>query len=166
MTEGTSAPTGPDLSAGLDLSLLADNAMVLGHIGPEAVLLVRRGEEIFAIGASCSHYHGPLNEGLVVGDTVRCPWHHACFSLPTGAKLRAPALDPIPCWRVERQGNLVYVREKREPAAVAGPHRASGAAGSIVILGGGAAGNSAAETLRREGYAGRIVMLSADASVP
>jgi apoptosis-inducing factor 3 len=166
MTEGTSAPSGPDLSGGLDFSQLADGAMVLGHIGPEAVLLVRRGEEVFAIGASCSHYHGPLNEGLVVGDTVRCPWHHACFSLRTGEMLRAPALDPVPCWRVERQGNLVYVREKQEPAAVAAPRPAASAAGSIVILGGGAAGNSAAETLRREGYTGRIVMLSADASVP
>jgi apoptosis-inducing factor 3 len=165
MTEETSAPTGPDLSGGIDLGQLAENATVLGHVGSEAVLLVRRGEEIFAVGNSCSHYHGPLNEGLVVGDTVRCPWHHACFSLRTGERLRAPALDPIPCWRVERQGNLVYVREKREPA-VAAPRPAAGAAGSIVILGGGAAGNSTAETLRREGFAGHIVMLSADASVP
>jgi NADPH-dependent 2,4-dienoyl-CoA reductase/sulfur reductase-like enzyme/nitrite reductase/ring-hydroxylating ferredoxin subunit len=166
MTEGTSAPSGPDLSSGLDLAQLADDAMVLGHVGPEAVLLVRRGEEIFAVGNSCSHYHGPLNEGLVVGDTVRCPWHHACFSLRTGEKLRAPALDPVPCWRVERQGNLVYVREKREPAAVTAHCGATAPAASIVILGGGAAGNSAAEALRREGHAGRIVMLSADVSVP
>ena len=119
MTEGTSAPTGPDLSNGLDLTHLADNAMMLGHVGAEAVLLVRRGEEIFAVGASCSHYHGPLSEGLVVGDTVRCPWHHACFSLRTGEPLRPPALDPVPCWRVERQDNLVYVREKQEAAPVA-----------------------------------------------
>jgi apoptosis-inducing factor 3 len=134
MTEGTSAPSGPDLSGGLDLAQLADDAMVLGHVGPEAVLLVRRGEEIFALGNSCSHYHGPLNEGLVVGDTVRCPWHHACFSLRTGEKLRAPALDPVPCWRVERQGNLVYVREKREPAAVAAPPPAASATGSVCLL--------------------------------
>src|SRR6185369_2907654 len=109
-------------------------------VGPEAVLLVRRGEEIFAIGNSCSHYHGPLSEGLVVGDTVRCPWHHACFSLRTGEPLRAPALDAVPCWRVERQGNLVYVREKQEPVAAAAPRPGVGVAGSIVILGGGAAG--------------------------
>jgi apoptosis-inducing factor 3 len=165
MTEGTSAPTGPDLSNGLDLTHLADNAMMLGHVGAEAVLLVRRGEEIFAVGASCSHYHGPLSEGLVVGDTVRCPWHHACFSLRTGEPLRPPALDPVPCWRVERQDNLVFVREKRDTAPVAAPRPTAGAAGSI-ILGGGAAANSAAETLRREGYAGRVVMVSADASVP
>ena len=167
MTEETSAPSGPDLSDGLDLAHLADNAMMLGHVGAEAVLLVRRGEEIFAVGASCSHYHGPLSEGLVVGDTVRCPWHHACFSLRTGEPLRGPALDPVPCWRVERKDNLVYVREKQEAAPVAGASRpTAGTAGSIVILGGGAAANSAAETLRREGYPGRVVMVSADASVP
>lgn len=166
MTEGKPARSCPDLSGGLDLAQLADDAMVLGHVGAEAVLLVRRGAEVFALGASCSHYHGPLNEGLVVGDTLRCPWHHASFNLRTGEPLRAPALDPVPCWRVERQGNLIYVREKQEAEPVATPGATSGTAGSIVILGGGAAGNSAAEILRREGYAGQIVMLSADASVP
>jgi apoptosis-inducing factor 3 len=112
MTEAAAAPSGPDLSRGIELARLAENAMVLGHVGPEAVLLVRRGEEIFAVGAACTHYGAPLSEGLVVGDTVRCPWHHACFSLRTGEALRAPALNPVSCWRIERQGHLVYVREK------------------------------------------------------
>src|SRR6476469_4119018 len=149
MTEGTSAPSGPDLSGGLDIAQIAVNAMVLGHVGPEAVLLVRRGEEIFAIGSSCSHYHGPWNEGLVVGDTVRGPWHHACFSLRTGEKLRAPALDPVPCWRVERLGDMIFVREKLPPAT---PKRGTAGPISVVIVGGGAAGLAAADMLRREGY--------------
>ena len=114
MTEGTSAPSGPDLSGGLDLSQLADGAMVLGHIGPEAVLLVRRGEEIFAIGNSCSHYHGPLNEGLVVGETIRCPWHHARFSLRSGEAEGAPALNPIPCFAVQCADGKVRVDQKRD----------------------------------------------------
>ena len=108
----------------------------------------------------------PLADGLLVDDTVRCPWHHACFSLRTGEALRAPALDPVSCWRVEQRDGNAYVREKLERA---GPHRLRAQAGmpkSVVIVGGGAAGNAAAETLRREGYAGRITMLSADASVP
>jgi nitrite reductase/ring-hydroxylating ferredoxin subunit len=75
--------------------------MILGHVAGDAVLLARRGQELFAIGAECTHYHGPLAEGVLVEDTVRCPWHHACFSLRTGEALRAPALNPVLCWRVE-----------------------------------------------------------------
>ncbi len=165
MTEAA-PPSGPDLSAGIDERQLADGGMLPGHVGEEAVLLARRGGDIFAIGATCTHYGGPLSEGLMVGDTVRCPWHHACFSLRTGEPLRPPALNPVDCWRVEQRGGLIYVREKREPAPIAAPAVAAGAPGSIVIVGGGAAGNAAAETLRREGYGGRVAMISADASVP
>ena len=96
--------TGPDLKQGISIDELADGAMLGGHADGEAVLLVRRGGDIHAIGATCTHYGGPLAEGLVEGDTVRCPWHHACFSLRTGEALRAPALNPIACWRVERAG--------------------------------------------------------------
>src|SRR6185437_8935048 len=106
----------------------------------------------------------PLAEGLMVDDTVRCPWHHACFSLRTGEALAAPALNPVPCWRIERRQDRVIVREKLADTT---PAKAAGASvGSIVILGGGAAGNAAAEMLRREGHAGGITMLSADDSVP
>ncbi|MCA9673609.1 MAG: Rieske 2Fe-2S domain-containing protein, partial [Myxococcales bacterium] len=83
---------GPDLAAGAPLADVPDGGSLLGHAGGEAVLVVRRGERLYAIGATCSHYGGPLAEGLVVGDTVRCPWHHACFDLRTGAA-SAPALD-------------------------------------------------------------------------
>ncbi|HEU4826410.1 MAG TPA: FAD-dependent oxidoreductase [Dongiaceae bacterium] len=161
-----SQPSGPDLSQGIALSELADGAMLLGHVGEEPVLLARRGQEVFATGATCTHYGGPLTEGLLVGDTVRCPWHHACFSLRTGEPLRPPALKSIPCWRVERRGDRIIVREKGPVAPKPAPLPAAGVPDPIVILGGGAAGNSAAETLRREGYAGRIVMLSADSSEP
>ena len=105
-------PSGPDFSRGVPLADIADGGMLAGHVGGEPALLARRGREVFAIGAECTHYHGPLAEGLLVGDTVRCPWHHACFSLRTGAAVRAPALDPVACWRVEQRGANVYVREK------------------------------------------------------
>src|SRR5690349_21165458 len=143
--------------------------MVGGHIGEESVLLARRGDEFFAIGAVCSHYSGPLAEGLVVGDAVRCPLHHACFSLRTGEALRAPALDPIPCWRVERKGDRVFVREKSVGTAAAGRQAApvlDSAPSSVVIVGGGAAGLSAADMLRREGYAGPLTIFSADEFAP
>ena len=102
-------PTGPDLKAGVPVSEVPDGGVVAGHAGGKAVLLVRQGKEWFAIGAVCSHYSGPLPEGLVVGDTVRCPWHHACFSLRTGKALRPPALNDVACWRVEERSGKVYV---------------------------------------------------------
>jgi NADPH-dependent 2,4-dienoyl-CoA reductase/sulfur reductase-like enzyme/nitrite reductase/ring-hydroxylating ferredoxin subunit len=157
---------GPDFAAGIALSELLDGTMLLGHAHGEPVLLTRRESEVFAIGAFCTHYGAPLADGLLVDDTVRCPWHHACFSLRTGAALRAPALDPVSCWRVEQSDGSVYVRERLSPAE---PKRLAPAADTpqrVVIVGAGAAGNAAAETLRREGYSGDIVMLSAHSARP
>jgi NADPH-dependent 2,4-dienoyl-CoA reductase/sulfur reductase-like enzyme/nitrite reductase/ring-hydroxylating ferredoxin subunit len=166
MSAGPSQPSGPDLAEGLPLAEIADGAMLLGRVGDQPVLLARRGEDVFAIGATCTHYGGPLSEGLLVEDTVRCPWHHACFSLRTGEALRPPALNPVACWRVERRGERIVVRDKIAAAPKPAPLPAAGVPGSIVILGGGAAGNAAAETLRREDYDGRITMLSADPAAP
>ena len=166
MSETKTKLSGPDLAGGVALSAVPDGTLLLGHAQGEPVLLARRGDELFAIGNVCTHYDAPLNEGLLVDDTVRCPWHHACFSLRTGEAIRAPALDPVPCWRVEQQGGNVYVREKLEQARKQLPAILTDRPRFVVIIGGGAAGNAAAETLRREGYTGRITMLSADASVP
>jgi NADPH-dependent 2,4-dienoyl-CoA reductase/sulfur reductase-like enzyme/nitrite reductase/ring-hydroxylating ferredoxin subunit len=151
--------------------------MVLGQVDADDVVLVRRGGEFFAVGAVCTHYHGPLSDGLVVGDTLRCPWHHACFSLRTGEALRAPALDPISCWRVEKVGDKAFVREKlAQPAAktaVASPNSSPNSSSntrakptSVVIVGGGGAGLAAADMLRREGYDGSLTMISGDDSPP
>src|SRR5689334_13769730 len=104
--------TGPDLSAGVDVSTIGEGDKLLGHAKGEAVLLARVGGDFFAIGASCTHYGGPLAAGVIEGDTVRCPWHHACFSLRTGEALRAPALNPVACWTTEQRGGKVFVIEK------------------------------------------------------
>jgi len=157
---------GPDLAQGVALSSLAEGAILLGHAQGEPLILVRRGDELFAIGAVCTHYSGPLAQGLLVDDTVRCPWHHACFSLRTGEALRAPALNPVACWRVEQRDGKAFVREKLANASQERRSATSGMPQSVVIVGGGAAGNAAAETLRREGYSGRLTMLSADESAP
>ncbi len=166
MSSDSQQLTGPDLKDGIAASSLADGAMLLGHADGEAVLLARRGFDIFAIGATCTHYSGPLAEGLMVDDTVRCPWHHACFSLRTGEALRAPALNPVACWRVEQRDDTVFVREKLEKAAADKQRAPDRAPQSVVIVGGGGAGNAAAEMLRREGFAGSITMLSADDALP
>src|SRR5215469_8645934 len=102
----------PDFASGLAVDSVPDGEMIQGKVGDEAVILARRGTEFFAVGAMCTHYGGPLAKGLFVADEVRCPLHHACFSLRTGAVVRPPALDPIPCWRVERLGDRVFVRER------------------------------------------------------
>jgi apoptosis-inducing factor 3 len=167
-TEGATL-VGPDLEAsGIAAAELADGAMVLGHAGGEAVLVARRGAEYFAVSATCTHYSGPLAEGILVDDTVRCPWHHACFSLRTGEALRAPALNPIACWSVDRRGARLFVTGKRpehDPLAPAGPPRGDGPS-SVVIVGAGAAGSAAAEMLRRQGYAGPVTMVDPEPDSP
>jgi NADPH-dependent 2,4-dienoyl-CoA reductase/sulfur reductase-like enzyme/nitrite reductase/ring-hydroxylating ferredoxin subunit len=165
MSEDKTKLVGPDLSQGVALSSVVEGTMLLGHAQGEPLILVRQKGELFAIGAVCTHYGGPLAEGLLVDDTVRCPWHHACFSLRTGDAVRAPALNPVACWRVEQRDGKVFVHEKLESPGRR-PRATSGTPGSVVIVGGGAAGNAAAEMLRREGYAGRLTMLSADESMP
>lgn len=156
-------PVKPELKNGVPLATIPDGGKLVGVVDEEDVLLVRRGAEFFAVGANCTHYHGPLVQGLVVDDTVRCPWHHACFSLRTGEALRAPALDPVSCWRVERVGDAVFVREKLASSA---PRHVTNPPSSVVIVGGGAAGLAAADMLRREGYDGPLTIVSADDSPP
>ena len=112
MSEASSQPHGPDLSQGVAVNTLADGEMVVGHVGDEPVLLVRRSGDLLAVAAVCTHYGGPLAEGLLVGDTVRCPWHHACFSLRTGAAVRPPALNGLQRWRVEQREGMAFVREE------------------------------------------------------
>jgi NADPH-dependent 2,4-dienoyl-CoA reductase/sulfur reductase-like enzyme/nitrite reductase/ring-hydroxylating ferredoxin subunit len=158
-------PSGPDLTAGVALADFVDGKL-LGHVGGEEVLLIQRGAEVFAIGAHCTHYHGPLADGLVVGDTVRCPWHHACFDLRTGEAVRAPALSPVACWHVEERGGRIFVTEPIEQPKPRGKRAPAASPKRIVIIGGGAAGFAAAEMLRRREYRGEIVMLSADPAPP
>jgi NADPH-dependent 2,4-dienoyl-CoA reductase/sulfur reductase-like enzyme/nitrite reductase/ring-hydroxylating ferredoxin subunit len=158
-------PSGPDLTRGVLLTAFEDGKL-LGHVGEEDVLLVAADGEVFAIEPSCSHYHGPLAEGLVVGDTIRCPWHHACFSLRTGEATRPPALNALAVWEVTRDQDRISVQRKREMPQPAASHRSAPTPEKFVIVGGGAAGFAAAETLRREGFAGAITMLSDDGAMP
>jgi apoptosis-inducing factor 3 len=167
MAEGQAGPNGPDLTNGIILHQIADGGALLGHVGDDNVLLVRRGTQVFAVGAYCSHYNGPLADGLIVGDTVRCPWHHACFDLRTGEALRAPAFSPVASWLVETRDDRIFVRERRKlPETRPSRNGASKQPKRIVLVGGGAAGFAAAEMLRREKYQGEIVMLSSDDAPP
>lgn len=154
--------TVPDLSLGIASAELVEGKPLLGKVAGDPVLLVREKERLYAVGASCMHYGGPLAQGVVTNGQICCPLHHARFALATGEVARSPALSPLACWNVEQVQGKVYVRAQR-PAPP--PAHADGPA-SVVIVGGGAAGHAAAETLRHEGYPGPITLVSADPAAP
>jgi apoptosis-inducing factor 3 len=154
----------PDLAKGVPASAVPDGGMLVGKVGDDEVLVARVGGELFAVGAHCTHYQGPLGEGLIVGDTVRCPWHHAHFCLRTGAARAAPALDPLKRWVVQETEGLIQVGL---PEVAAPAKRASRSkVRRVVVVGGGAAGLAMADMLRREGFDGSLTLLSADADAP
>jgi NADPH-dependent 2,4-dienoyl-CoA reductase/sulfur reductase-like enzyme/nitrite reductase/ring-hydroxylating ferredoxin subunit len=159
-----SAPKGPDFTQGVALSDIPSQGALGGRVGDDPVLLLRRDDGLFALSGRCTHYGGPLAEGLIERDSVRCPWHHACFDLRTGEALRAPAFDPLDRWKVEVEDDRAFVREKL--AAAPARKQPGSHPERIVIVGGGAAGFSAAEMLRRRGYEGALTMLSADPAPP
>jgi NADPH-dependent 2,4-dienoyl-CoA reductase/sulfur reductase-like enzyme/nitrite reductase/ring-hydroxylating ferredoxin subunit len=176
MSEEPPVLAGPDLSRGIPLVQIPDGELFAAHALGKPLAVVRRGNSVRAISAVCTHYGGPLAEGLLVDDTVRCPWHHACFSLRTGEATRAPALKPVAKWLVEQRDGKVFVTKELDPLDGATPHAnrshrahrasAAGDPASVVIVGGGAAGNAAAEMLRRQGYDGSITMISGDTALP
>ena len=150
--------SGPDLKAGVKFSELTENDPLLGHFDGEPVILVRQGDHVFATGAVCTHYGGPLAEGLVVGETIRCPWHHARFDLRTGEAAGAPALNPVSCFNVVRHGDMLTLGEKK-PADFRVPCKLHPS--SIVIVGAGAAGAACVDMLRAKGYS-RPITLAGD----
>src|SRR5947209_3448202 len=157
---------GPDLARGVAPSDIPESGLLQGHVGEDGVVLARVGSEFLAIGSACTHYSGPLAQGLCDGDTVFCPWHHACFSLRTGEALRAPGLAPVACWTVEQRGGKIFVTAKKDEAPAPQRKPAGAEPSAVVIVGGGAAGFAAAEMLRRMKFGGRITMLSDDDDVP
>ena len=163
MSEASSELEGPDFQKGCDSSVVAEGKVLLGHAFGEAVLVARCGEELFAIGATCTHYGGALAKGLMVDCTVRCPWHHARFDLRTGEAIAAPALNDVASYKIEKRGERFFVTGKidKEP-----DRKPKSSPASVVIVGAGAAGGAAAEMLRRDGYDGPVTMICADGFLP
>ena len=157
--------TGPDFTKGVASTEVTEGHVLLGHAGGEAVLLTRVDGACSAVGATCTHYSGPLAEGIVVDGTIRCPWHHACFDLRSGTMVRPPALNDLPRWHVTERAGRVVVGSKMD-APSARPGRPKREPRSVVIVGAGAAGQSAVETLRREGYGGPVTMFDPVATEP
>ena len=171
MAHSEGPPPGPDLGHGVPLSDIPASGLLTGHVGDEAVLLVRTGDGFRAVGAHCTHYGAPLAKGLVAGNEIRCPWHHACFDLRSGQATCAPAFAALPTWRTEVAGDTVYVRERNGDATPAAGVTAPAShtprhPRRVVIVGGGAAGYAAARRLRALGFDGSLVMFSDDPDLP
>jgi NADPH-dependent 2,4-dienoyl-CoA reductase/sulfur reductase-like enzyme/nitrite reductase/ring-hydroxylating ferredoxin subunit len=173
--------TGPDLARGVEASSVRAGAVVSGHAFGEQVLLAHVEPNWFAVGAKCTHYGAPLEEGILVGETLHCPWHHACFELRNGAATHAPALNDLPSYDVAVENNIVRVTGKRTHTKVHATHRPRCSRApdkvvldtppligpkSVVIIGAGAAGNACAEMLRREGYRGPVIVVDGDTDAP
>src|SRR5438105_1498940 len=163
MAEASGELEGPDFEKGCKIDQVADGGMLLGHAFGEQVLVARRGDELFAIGATCTHYGGPLAKGLLVDCTVHCPWHHARFDLRTGEAIAAPALNNVACYKIDKREAQFFVTSKIDEKPARKPKSSPA---SVVIVGAGAAGGAAAEMLRREGYDGRITLITADEFLP
>ena len=182
MTEHSDELTGPDLAKGIEISTVGAGELIAGHAFGEPVLLIHVKPNWFAVGAKCTHYGAPLAEGVLVSETIRCPWHHSCFELRNGAASHAPALNDLHCYDVALENNIVRVTEKRDSGQLRGENyrpRTSRAprrvlfeekpiAGpsSVMIIGAGAAGNACAEMLRREGYRGPLTIVDGDPDTP
>jgi apoptosis-inducing factor 3 len=182
VSEHSDELTGPDLATGVEASSVAAGEMITGHAFGEPVLLAHVEPNWFAVGAKCTHYSAPLSDGLLVGETVRCPWHHACFELRNGAASHAPALNDLPAYDVVLENNIVRVARKRThatardvvrrprgsraPARVTLDEQPLTGPESVLIIGGGAAGNACAEMLRREGYRGPVTIVDPDTDAP
>ena len=75
------------------------------------ILLVRRGESVYALADTCSHFGGPLSDGKLVGTSIVCPYHSSRFNLADGRVLDGPAVHPQPCLEVRVRDGQIEVRK-------------------------------------------------------
>lgn len=151
------------------LSEISDGEMKEVSVDGTKVLLARVGGNCYALGAHCTHYGAPLVKGTLSVERIVCPWHHACFDVKTGDLEEPPAFDALPRFEVTIENDEIFVRlpetvsDRRTPAMA---NRDLRDKRTFVILGGGAAGYMAAQTLREDGFAGRVVMITRESRSP
>ncbi len=120
---------GVDHTAGQTLpgefvAVVAESDMVEGkplraNCNGVPILLVKKGDRVFALLETCSHLGGPLSEGEVVEDTVKCPWHGSRFALEDGRVVDGPAVHPQPCLDARvRQGQVEVRKASGQPMAL------------------------------------------------
>ncbi len=133
-------------------------------------LLCRINDEFFAVGASCTHYGAPLEEGVLKGDTIICPWHHACFNAKNGDLLEPPAMDALPVFELKIDGESIQINvpDEIESSRLPGMVKKDSSTDNrtFVILGAGASAYSAAQSMRENGFRGNIVMVTKENRKP
>ena len=139
-------------------------------VGETRILLARVNDGFHAVSANCPHYGAPLAEGALCGTRLICPWHHAVFDIVNGDLEEPPALDSLVSYDVRVEGERVMVSlpektQDRRPVGMAKRDPAADAR-QFVIIGAGAAGYVAAQTLREEGFRGNVVMITRENRVP
>ena len=150
-------------------SEFSDGEMKQVSVEGKEILLARVNGNFYAVGATCTHYGAPLVEGVLNGERLVCPWHHACFNITTGDLREPPAFDALPRYNVKIVNEHVVVRvpvdasDRRTPSMA---RRDGKDERLFVIAGGGAAGYTAAQTLREDGFTGRIVLISREDHLP
>src|SRR6185369_7126577 len=149
---------------------LRDGEMKEIAVDETKILLARVGDNFHAVSATCPHYGGPLAEGALCGSRVVCPWHHAAFNVVNGNLEDPPALDSLVSYQLRVEGERILVslpeeaEDRRTPDMV--QRDASIDSRQFVIIGAGAAGYAAAQTLREEGFRGSIVMITREDRAP
>lgn len=148
---------------------IKDGEMKAFSINDTKVLLCRVKGEYYAVGGLCPHYGAPLEDGLLAGNRVVCPWHHSAFDVTSGDLLEPPARDGLPRYKTRRDGDEIKVSipEKTEMAKTPPMFTGEKTTDQVyVILGAGAAGNAAAQALREAEYGGRILMITREERLP
>ena len=151
------------------LSEIGNGQMTEVSVDGTKVLLARVGDNCYAVGAHCTHYGAPLVKGVLSGERLVCPWHHACFNITTGDLEEPPAFDSLPRFDVTIEKDEIFVHLPDDVPDRRKPNMAKRDVLDkriFVILGGGAAGYMAAQTLREVGFVGRIVMITRENRMP
>ena len=100
-----------DYVPAIALNELAENQPKRVEVKGQPIVLVRRGDKVYAVGAVCSHYGGPLEKGKVVGDTIKCPYHYSRFGLKDGSVKEGPSTAPVPAYDTQVVSGQVQVRK-------------------------------------------------------
>ena len=145
---------------------IAEGALVAVPAGEETVLLARVGGKIHAVGRKCPHYEEKLEKGALFGTQLVCKSHFARMDITTGRVIAPPAYNDLPVYPVKVQAGEVWIGPVIKPSFPKPKSPLGSDPRVFVIVGAGAAGNMAAETLRRQGFAGRIVMITGETERP